>query len=158
MPVGHNIRVVSRARLLWTEEGYSPEEIVDELLRETEAGGPLNGMDVPTKESGRKLVAHWAKVNKWKPHWKIAREAKAKGENDPFGFTGIKDPIWHLIKIYIRQWRESHNLTERSLPDLLTAIEQEYDPGLQALRRLREDFNRELRPKGRPVHKQGGLA
>lgn len=149
MPFAHEQLVVDQARRLWVEEGYSPEEIVAELIRESQGNGQLEGLRVPSKATGRQLIQHWAKVHGWRPHWREARETVKLREKEAFGITGITDPIWHLIQLHFKAWRESHVLTERTLEDALTEIERMYDPGVNALRRLRERLTRELRSKNR---------
>lgn len=142
MPFVHDQKVVDRAKLLWTSGGYSPEEIVTELIRETREGGLLEGCRVPTKATGRQLMQHWAKVHRWNPHWKEARSRLVLEEINDYGITGIKDPIWHLVQIHAKRWMRDHTLTERTLDNLMNEIETEYEPGLNALRLLRENLGK----------------
>lgn len=151
MPFVHDQKVVDQAKQLWTNEGYSPEEIVDELIRETRERGVLEGCRVPTKATGRQLMQHWAKVHGWDPHWKEARSRLTSIEKDYFVVTEIKDPIWHLVQIRAKQWMRDHIITERTLEDLLTEIESEYDPGFNALRMIREQFASHVRTGGKRV-------
>jgi hypothetical protein len=143
--------VRERARVLYEEEGYSPEQIVEALSFER-LGRSLNvpGQD-PLKvavPNERTTINNWAK----KYGWKSWREAKKKvdarinqdlAEGVPFAISGINDPIWHLSVLEAQQTvrhclREVPTLMDSTVRHAaLVEVHGTLKPGPRVLERLR---------------------
>ena len=75
MSAPHNPRIVQRAKEMWTEEGFSPQQSIDQLNYEVNEGllNVPKSTDVPLDKSS---INRWADKDKWEPHWKDAKAAR----------------------------------------------------------------------------------
>lgn len=140
--------VIDRARELYTQKGFSPEEIIEELSRQL-----LNGqLVVEGKEDGnvelpqdRSAINRWAKLYEWSPKWKEAKkqrnQAIARGE--PFAITNINDPIFHLSRMMAFEitqpmMRDKPKVSDELIQfNVIAEVAGKLDPGPEACRRLK---------------------
>jgi hypothetical protein len=160
MPAPIHPTVRDRARELYEDQGYSPEQIVERLSFDLLAGE----LEVPVPESKKdevRLPNDRSTINKWAKdgHWKPWREAKKKvdqkieqdiAEGEPFAISGIKDPIWHLSILEVQRYIGSlmppygefntplYTKTDHELVlDVMTHVNETLRPGPRVLVRLR---------------------
>ena len=100
MSAPHNPRIVQRAKEMWTEEGLSPQQSIDQLnyeVRENLLNVPKNTA-VPADKSS---INRWAKAGNWEPHWKEVKAAK----NEPAAqeeMSVVEQVLYHLAELPLR--------------------------------------------------------
>jgi hypothetical protein len=136
-----------RAEALYTEEGLSPEEIVETLsdeLRDYQLNIPGKDPDEIELPQNRSTIIRWAKVYNWTPHWTEARGRRqdAIQAGEPFGTSGINDPIFYLSRIkalkrvdeLISQYPEADN--QQIAQAVLMHVNLELSPGPRVIREI----------------------
>ena len=153
MPATFSRAVIDRAEELWTVEGSSPPEIIEQLEIDKLNGKIGEDVRIPGFSS-RSVIYDWAKRYKWSPHWKDAKEQlqTTNGNGPPrYSVSGIDDPIWHLSKV------KAINLVpefignqpgwsdDQILIGIQLDIAHELDPGPRVHRELRPIIRREMK-------------
>ena len=159
MSAPHNQRIIERAKVMWTEEGLSPQQILDQLnyeVRENLLNVPT-GTAVPLDKSS---INRWADRDKWKPHWRDALAAK----NEPASqeeMSVVEQVLYHLAEN--RGFNKAQEYTHKpsldgitpnpfrtsSTEQVLTAIQldlsAEYNPPPVVFRKLRPELRKRIR-------------
>jgi hypothetical protein len=154
MSAPHNQRIIERAKEMWTEEGLSPQQILDQLNYEV-ANNLLNvpsGTAVPLDKSS---VNRWAARDKWEPHWRDALAAK----NEPAPkeeMTVVEQVLYHLAEnrgfnkaqeyasdLDSNPFRTSS--TEQVLYAIQMDLSKEYNPPPVVFRALRPELRKRIR-------------
>jgi len=159
MSAPHNQRIIERAKVMWTEEGLSPQQIIDELkyeVRENVLNVP-SGTAVPADKSS---INRWASKGNWEPHWKDAKAAK----NAPASqeeMSVVEQVLYHLAEN--RGFNKAQEYTHKpsldgitpnpfrtsSTEQVLTAIQldlsAEYNPPPVVFRKLRPELRKRIR-------------
>ena len=96
MSAQHNQRIIERAKVMWTEEGLSPHEIIEALRYERDAGllNVPKGTAVPVDKSS---IHRWANKWDWLPNWKDVKAAK----NEPAQqeeMSVVEQVLYHLAE------------------------------------------------------------
>ena len=151
MSAPHNQRIIERAKVMWTEEGLSPQQILDQLnyeVRENLLNVP-NGTAVPLDKSS---INRWADRDKWKPHWRDALAAK----NEPASqeeMTVVEQVLYHLSEnrgfIKARDYAYHPDFRTSSTEQVLMAIQldlsAEYNPPPVVFRALKPKLRARIR-------------
>ena len=151
MPAQHNQRIIERAKVMWTEEGLSPQEIIGALRYEM-AQGLLNvpkGTAVPWDKSS---IHRWAKKWKWEPHWKEIKEAKNQPAQQE-EMSVVEQVLYHLSenRAFNKANEYAYDPDFRSQPTeaVLYAIQMdvahEYNPPPVVFRTLRPKLRARIR-------------
>jgi len=158
MPPTYHPNVIQRARELWTREGVSPEENVEQLsyeLTERELEWTLNLPDSTRLPGDRSTINRLAKRHQWAPHWKYAKKLRVASQDStkPFSVSGIDDPIWHLSKTlaFTRACEYAHDSNFRSEPvdavmmQIQMDVAYSYNPPPTVFRMLRPGLRQRIR-------------
>ena len=151
MSAPHNPRIVDRARELWTEEGLSPQLIIDQLnyeVRQNLLNVP-KGTDVPADKSS---INRWANKWDWKPHWRDALVAKNKPASQE-EMSVVEQVLYHLSEnrgfIKARDYAYDPAFRSESTEGVLLAIQLdiagEYNPPPVVFRTLRPELRKRIR-------------
>ena len=151
MSAPHNSRIVQRAKEMWTEEGLSPQQSIDQLKYEVD-NNLLNvpkGTDVPADKSS---INRWAKAGNWKPHWRDVLAAK----NEPASqeeMTVVEQVLYHLSEnrgfIKARDYAYHPDFRTSSTEQVLMAIQMDlshaYNPPPVVFRALKPKLRARIR-------------
>ena len=151
MSAPHNQRIIERAKVMWTEEGLSPQQILDQLnyeVRENLLNVP-NGTAVPLDKSS---INRWADRDNWEPHWRDALAAK----NEPASqeeMSVVEQVLYHLSEnrgfIKARDYAYDPAFRSESTEGVLLAIQLdlagEYNPPPVVFRKLRPELRKRIR-------------
>ena len=154
MSAPHNQRIIERAKVMWTEEGLSPQQILDQLnyeVRENLLNVP-SGTAVPLDKSS---INRWADRDNWEPHWRDALAAK----NEPASqeeMSVVEQVLYHLAEN--RGFNKAHEYASpldsnpfrtSSTEQVLTAIQldlsAEYNPPPVVFRALKPKLRARIR-------------
>ena len=152
-------KIVERAKVMWTKEGLSPTEILNQLVYELKQ----ETLDVPQTTAlpnDRSTINRWANRGDWAPHWREVRKYlnQAQDEDDqPFSISGIADPIWHLSKTLAYrkayEYAIDHIWENQEIGAVMMQIQfdvaSEYDPPPQVFRKLRPTLRKKVREEKR---------
>ena len=151
MPAQHNQRIIERAKEMWTEEGLSPQQIIDQLSYERDEGllNVPKGTAVPADKSS---INRWANKWKWEPHWKDVKTAK----NEPAQqeeMSVVEQVLYHLAenRAFNKANEYAYDSDFRSQPTeaVLYAIQMdvahEYNPPPVVFRTLRPKLRARIR-------------
>ena len=151
MSAQHNQRIIERAKEMWTEEGLSPQEIIDALRDEKEAGllNVPKGTAVPADKSS---IHRWANKWKWKPHWKDVKTAK----NEPAQqeeMSVVEQVLYHLAEnrgfLLSNEYATRDPFRSEPTEAVLMAIQmdlaKEYNPPPVVFRTLRPKLRARIR-------------
>ena len=151
MSAPHNPRIVQRAKEMWTEEGLSPQQSIDQLNYEVNQGllnVPKN-TDIPLDKSS---INRWAKAGNWKPHWRDVLGAK----NEPASqeeMSVVEQVLYHLSEnrgfIKARDYAYDPAFRSESTEGVLLAIQLdlagEYNPPPVVFRALKPKLRTRIR-------------
>ena len=151
MSAPHNPRIVQRAKEMWTEEGLSPQQSIDQLKYEVD-NNLLNvpsGTAVPLDKSS---INRWADRDKWKPHWRDALAAK----NEPASqeeMSVVEQVLYHLAENRgfnkAREYAYDEGFRSKTTEQVLYAIQldlgYEYNPPPVVFRTLRPELRKRIR-------------
>ena len=151
MSAPHNQRIIERAKVMWTEEGLSPQQSIDQLKYEVD-NNLLNvpkGTDVPADKSS---INRWAHKWDWKPHWRDALAAK----NEPASqeeMSVVEQVLYHLAENrgfllaneYSTQAPFRYEPTEAVLMAIQMELATEYNPPPVVFRTLRPKLRARIR-------------
>ena len=154
MSAPHNQRIIERAKVMWTEEGLSPQQILDQLnyeVRENLLNVP-NGTAVPLDKSS---INRWADRDNWEPHWRDALAAK----NEPASqeeMSVVEQVLYHLAEN--RGFNKAHEYaspldsnpfrtssTEQVLMAIQLDLSAEYNPPPVVFRALKPKLRARIR-------------
>jgi len=154
MSAPHNQRIIERAKVMWTEEGLSPQQILDQLnyeVRENLLNVP-NGTAVPLDKSS---INRWADRDNWEPHWRDALAAK----NEPASqeeMSVVEQVLYHLAEN--RGFNKAHEYaspldsnpfrtssTEQMLMAIQLDLSAEYNPPPVVFRALKPKLRARIR-------------
>ena len=151
MSAQHNQRIIERAKEMWTEEGLSPQQIIEQLRYERDAG-LLNVPKSTAVPADKSSVNRWAKKWEWLPHWKDVKAAK----NEPAQqeeMSVVEQVLYHLSETlgFNKANEYAHAADFRSQPTeaVLHAIQMdvahEYNPPPVVFRTLRPKLRARIR-------------
>jgi hypothetical protein len=147
--------IKSRARELWEDEGYSPEQILEALSFELLAGtlevpvANISKVDLP---GDRSILYKWAKQDGWRSWREAKKKVDQKIEKDiaegaPFPISGIRDPIWHLSVVTAQRYIEamlppvySVKTADEIATDTLLHVHQVLHPGPRVMNQSQKSF------------------
>ena len=151
MSAQHNQRIIERAKEMWTEEGLSPQQIIDQLSYERDEGllNVPKGTAVPADKSS---INRWANKWKWEPHWKDVKAAK----NEPVQreeMSVVEQVLYHLSESlgfnrayeYATDQRFRNEPTEAVLYAIQMDLAAEYNPPPVVFRKLRPELRKRIR-------------
>jgi hypothetical protein len=151
MSAPHNPRIVQRAKEMWTEEGLSPQQSIDQLnyeVRENLLNVPKNTA-VPADKSS---INRWAKSGKWEPHWKDVKASR----NEPAAqaeMSVVEQVLYHLAenrgfnkaRDYAYDDKFRSEPTEAVLMAIQMDLAYEYNPPPVVFRALRPVLRARIR-------------
>ena len=151
MSAQHNQRIIERAKVMWTEEGLSPHEIIEALRYERDAGllNVPKGTAVPVDKSS---IHRWANKWDWLPNWKDVKAVK----NEPAQreeMSVVEQVLYHLAenRAFLLAREHANHEPFRSEPTeaVLYAIQMdlatEYNPPPVVFRTLRPKLRARIR-------------
>ena len=142
MSAPHNPRIVERAKEMWTEEGLSPQQILDQLNYEVHEGllNVTEGTAVPLNKSS---INRWAKAGNWEPHWKDVKAAK----NEPAPqeeMSVVEQVLYHLAEN--RAFNKANEYTHKASLDGITPNPFRTSSTEQVLMAIQMDLAYEYNP------------
>ena len=145
--MAHPVEWKNRARELW-ELGWNPKRVIEKLDEEFKMAEQYGYLIKYT------TLKSWARRGGWK-HFSNADTPKHMNPNEPFGVSGISDPIYRLSlvmgKRLIREDSGTRSTTDPkeygSRPSIivakaLEAVDNEYDPGPKTITYLKPVLTR----------------
>ena len=151
MSAQHNQRIIERAKEMWTEEGLSPQQIIDQLSYERDEGllNVPKGTAVPADKSS---INRWANKWKWEPHWKDVKTAK----NEPAQqeeMSVVEQVLYHLAEnrgfLLAHEYAYAADFRSQPTEAVLMAIQMdlatEYNPPPVVFRTLRPKLRARIR-------------
>ena len=151
MSAQHNQRIIERAKIMWTEEGLSPQEIIEALRYERDAGllNVPKGTAVPADKSS---INRWANKWKWEPHWKEVKEAKNQPAQQE-EMSVVEQVLYHLAEnrgfLLAHEYAYAADFRSQPTEAVLMAIQmdlaQEYNPPPVVFRTLRPKLRARIR-------------
>ena len=168
VPLKINRAIVDRAKILYTQYGNSPEEILEVLSHELASGS----LTVPGKRPEavelpkvRSTINRWAKLHNWQPHWRMASESRQEAieRGEPFAISGITDPVWHLSSIFALRQLEGylrmhpHATNKEVIQRVTFRVMRAFKPGPGVLRKLRPFLQREAGRLRKPEEAERAL-
>jgi hypothetical protein len=134
--LAHRQEIKERARALW-EDGWTPTKVIDKLDEEFHMVENLGSRVKYT------TLASWAVKGGWK-YFVDHDTPKELNPNQPFGVSGINDPVYHLSLVLGKRLVRENSGTRSnskeygSRPSVIVArvladVDREYDPGPRTL-------------------------
>ena len=147
----HNQRIIERAKEMWTEEGLSPQQIIDQLSYERDEGllNVPKGTAVPADKSS---INRWANKWKWEPHWKEVKEAKNQPAQQE-EMSVVAQVLYHLAEnrgfLLAHEYAYAADFRSQPTEAVLMAIQmdlaKEYNPPPVVFRTLRPKLRARIR-------------
>jgi len=151
MSAQHNQRIIERAKEMWTEEGLSPQQIIDQLSYERDEGllNVPKGTAVPADKSS---INRWANKWKWEPHWKEVKEAKNQPAQQE-EMSVVEQVLYHLAEnrgfLLAHEYAYAADFRSQPTEAVLMAIQmdlaKEYNPPPVVFRTLRPKLRARIR-------------
>ena len=151
MSAQHNQRIIERAKQMWTKEGLSPQQIIDQLGYERDEGllNVPRGTAVPADKSS---INRWASKWKWEPHWKAIKTAR----NEPAPqkeMSVVEQVLYHLAEnrgfLLAAKYALDEEFRSQPTEAVLYAIQldlgEEYNPPPVVYRALRPKLRARIR-------------